>query len=229
MIVDRHAGHLLCCRLLRLRAARVPQPRGGRGRRRAAAPRPEHRIQIALGRGHHGDRALPRRLRHLRAAPERRRRRPGPDPIVPSRRGTRSVDVQVIGQQWEFTYRYPTYGGRRDVAARAPGEHADRLHVTSLDVVHSFWAYQLGVKADANPGRRQRRLRRDEGAAHVRASTAPSSAGSGTATCSTPARSSRRRVRRVGQAAAGRTSRRSASTCRPYSTTYLPDPQRRAG
>ena len=25
------------------------------------------------------------------------------------------------------------------------------LHVTSLDVIHSFWAYQLGVKADANP------------------------------------------------------------------------------
>jgi cytochrome c oxidase subunit 2 len=23
--------------------------------------------------------------------------------------------------------------------------------VTSLDVIHSFWAYQLGVKADANP------------------------------------------------------------------------------
>ena len=27
-----------------------------------------------------------------------------------------------------------------------------RLHVTSLDAIHSFWAYQLGVKADANPG-----------------------------------------------------------------------------
>jgi cytochrome c oxidase subunit II len=25
------------------------------------------------------------------------------------------------------------------------------LHVTSLDVIHSFWAIQLGVKADANP------------------------------------------------------------------------------
>ncbi len=25
------------------------------------------------------------------------------------------------------------------------------MHVTSLDVIHSFWAYQLGVKADANP------------------------------------------------------------------------------
>jgi cytochrome c oxidase subunit 2 len=23
--------------------------------------------------------------------------------------------------------------------------------VTSLDVIHSFWAYQLGIKADANP------------------------------------------------------------------------------
>jgi cytochrome c oxidase subunit 2 len=26
------------------------------------------------------------------------------------------------------------------------------FHVTSTDVLHSFWAYQLGVKADANPG-----------------------------------------------------------------------------
>ena len=26
------------------------------------------------------------------------------------------------------------------------------FNVTSLDVIHSFWAYQLGVKADANPG-----------------------------------------------------------------------------
>jgi cytochrome c oxidase subunit 2 len=25
------------------------------------------------------------------------------------------------------------------------------LHVTSLDVIHSFWARQLAVKADANP------------------------------------------------------------------------------
>jgi cytochrome c oxidase subunit 2 len=25
------------------------------------------------------------------------------------------------------------------------------FHVTSTDVIHSFWAYQLGVKADANP------------------------------------------------------------------------------
>ncbi len=33
-----------------------------------------------------------------------------------------------------------------------PANTLIRLHVTSLDVVHSFWAYGLGVKADANPG-----------------------------------------------------------------------------
>jgi cytochrome c oxidase subunit 2 len=26
------------------------------------------------------------------------------------------------------------------------------FNVTSIDVIHSFWAYRLGVKADANPG-----------------------------------------------------------------------------
>ena len=26
------------------------------------------------------------------------------------------------------------------------------LHVTSLDAIHSFWATELGIKADANPG-----------------------------------------------------------------------------
>ena len=33
-----------------------------------------------------------------------------------------------------------------------PVDTTIELHVTSLDVIHSFWAYQLGVKADANPG-----------------------------------------------------------------------------
>jgi len=37
-----------------------------------------------------------------------------------------------------------------------------RSNVTSLDVIHSFWAYQLEVKADANPLEKQRRLHQDE-------------------------------------------------------------------
>jgi cytochrome c oxidase subunit 2 len=64
----------------------------------------------------------------------------------------KALDVQVIGQQWEFTYRYPTYGGLETPHLVLPANTLIRLHVTSLDVIHSFWAYQLGVKADANPG-----------------------------------------------------------------------------
>jgi cytochrome c oxidase subunit II len=64
----------------------------------------------------------------------------------------KALDVQVIGQQWEFTYRYPTFGGVETPHLMLPANTLIRLHVTSLDAVHSFWAYQLGVKADANPG-----------------------------------------------------------------------------
>ena len=64
----------------------------------------------------------------------------------------KAMDVQVIAQQWEFTYRYPTYGGLETPHLYLPADTLIRLHVTSLDVVHSFWAVNLGVKADANPG-----------------------------------------------------------------------------
>jgi cytochrome c oxidase subunit II len=63
-----------------------------------------------------------------------------------------AMNVQVIGQQWAFTYRYPSYGGLETPHLVLPENTLIRLHVTSLDVVHSFWAYGLGVKADANPG-----------------------------------------------------------------------------
>jgi cytochrome c oxidase subunit II len=73
----------------------------------------------------------------------------GPSPVaVPS--GPK-LPVQVIGQEWMFTYRYPTYGGVETPHLVLPVNQMVELHVTSLDVIHSFWAYQLGVKADANP------------------------------------------------------------------------------
>ncbi len=62
------------------------------------------------------------------------------------------LQVQVIGQQWAFTYRYPSYGGVETPHLVLPVGQMVELHVTSLDVIHSFWAYQLGVKVDANPG-----------------------------------------------------------------------------
>ena len=62
------------------------------------------------------------------------------------------LQVQVIGQQWTWTYRYPQFGGMESSSLMLPVGMPVTFHVTSLDVIHSFWAYQLGVKADANPG-----------------------------------------------------------------------------
>jgi cytochrome c oxidase subunit 2 len=74
----------------------------------------------------------------------------GPSPIWTPASHT-VLPVQVIAQQWKFTYRYPTYGGMETTQLVLPDHTAIAFHVTSLDVIHSFWAYQLGVKADANP------------------------------------------------------------------------------
>jgi cytochrome c oxidase subunit 2 len=61
------------------------------------------------------------------------------------------LPIQVIAQQWKFTYRYPTFGGFETPNLMIPADTTVAFHVTSLDVIHDFWAYQLGVKADANP------------------------------------------------------------------------------
>ncbi len=72
----------------------------------------------------------------------------GPNPIATP--AGPKLPVQVIAQQWEFTYRYPTFGGLESSQLYLPADRLIEFHVTSLDAVHSFWAYQLGVKADAN-------------------------------------------------------------------------------
>jgi cytochrome c oxidase subunit 2 len=76
----------------------------------------------------------------------------GPGPIAYPANHQDAFPVQVIGQQWEFTYRYPSLGGMESSQLVLPAHKDIELHVTSLDVVHSFWAVELGVKADANPG-----------------------------------------------------------------------------
>jgi cytochrome c oxidase subunit II len=75
----------------------------------------------------------------------------GPAPIWKPN-AANPLQVQVIGQQWAFTYRYPQFGGMESSELLLPANRWVEFHVTSLDVIHSFWAYKLGVKADANPG-----------------------------------------------------------------------------
>jgi cytochrome c oxidase subunit 2 len=62
------------------------------------------------------------------------------------------LQVQVIGQQWRWTYRYPGHQGVETTQLEIPVGVEVQFNVTSLDVIHEFWAQQLAVKADANPG-----------------------------------------------------------------------------
>jgi cytochrome c oxidase subunit 2 len=78
----------------------------------------------------------------------------GPNPIATPAafKSGKALQVQVIAQQWQFTFRFPAYGGVETRSLELPEHTPVVLNVTSLDVIHSFWAYELGVKADANPG-----------------------------------------------------------------------------
>ena len=76
----------------------------------------------------------------------------GPTPLAVPKGAKAALRVQVIGQQWAWTFRYPGYRGVETPQLALPAGRLVELHVTSLDVNHSFWAYQLGVKADAIPG-----------------------------------------------------------------------------
>jgi cytochrome c oxidase subunit 2 len=75
---------------------------------------------------------------------------PNPDALPPN--ASQALQVQVIGQQWNWTYRFPGYGAVETAHLELPVGTLVEFHVTSLDVTHSFWAYELGVKADAVPG-----------------------------------------------------------------------------
>jgi cytochrome c oxidase subunit II len=151
----------------------------------------------------------------------------GPSPFSPLR-GESVLPVQVIGQQWQFSYRYPTYGGLETPHLVLPVGRQVELHVTSLDVVHSFWAYGLGVKADANPG--------EDNVAYV----TPSRVGTFDVRCSELCGiwhgymfdTGRIVDERRFEAWIEEQQRIFGPVLRylpPYSRTYLPDPQRRAG
>jgi cytochrome c oxidase subunit 2 len=60
--------------------------------------------------------------------------------------------VNVTGQQWVWNFTYPQQGGVQSDQLYLPVDRPVVFHVTSEDVIHSFWVVQLGVKVDANPG-----------------------------------------------------------------------------
>ena len=64
------------------------------------------------------------------------------------------LTIEIVGHQWCWEYRYP---GQGVVFANEPlvipvGKIV-AANVTSIDVVHSWFVPEFGVKMDANPGR----------------------------------------------------------------------------
>jgi cytochrome c oxidase subunit 2 len=62
-----------------------------------------------------------------------------------------TLQVNVTGQQWVWTYSYPGTG----VETRTldlPVNRPVQFNITSEDVTHGFWPAALGVQVDANPG-----------------------------------------------------------------------------
>jgi cytochrome c oxidase subunit II len=65
--------------------------------------------------------------------------------------GQSTLDIDVIGHQWWWEYRYP----QQDIVTASdlvvPVNTPIRLRIWSDDVIHSFWIPQLNGKTDANP------------------------------------------------------------------------------
>jgi len=63
----------------------------------------------------------------------------------------RPVTIDVYGQQWLWTFKYPGTGVESNQLVVPVGRQI-RFVVTSYDVTHGFWPNSLGVQIDANPG-----------------------------------------------------------------------------
>src|SRR5581483_9953742 len=161
-----HADPLPARRLLRLRADALPRP-GGRGRARRAAAAQRAARPGALGGGDRPDRPRARRLRHVRAAGDGRRRRPGPEPD--RRAGRRAEEARGAGDRAAVAVHLPLPVARRagERAARAARPHrrrAPRHLARRRPLVLGLRARREGGR---EPRRRQRRLRGDEGASRL--------------------------------------------------------------
>ena len=79
-------------------------------------------------------------------------------PIPPSGSGSgearaEPLRIDVVGQQWWWSLRYPGSGVHLRNELRLPVGRPVHIHVGSRDVIHSFWVPRLGGKLDAIPGR----------------------------------------------------------------------------
>ncbi len=62
-----------------------------------------------------------------------------------------ALQIEVIGHQWWWEFRYPEYGVTTANELVLPVGREVQLKMWSADVVHSFWVPRIGGKRDVNP------------------------------------------------------------------------------
>jgi cytochrome c oxidase subunit 2 len=71
---------------------------------------------------------------------------------APAATRARTVDIQIVGHQYYWLYRYP--GGQVSIdTMQAPVGDLVNLTVNAADVIHGWWIPALGGQIDAIPGR----------------------------------------------------------------------------
>jgi cytochrome c oxidase subunit 2 len=66
--------------------------------------------------------------------------------------GANPLRVDVVAQQFAWSFYYPAYGNKRSDVLRLPVNRSVVLRMTSRDVIHSFWVPEFSQKQDVVPG-----------------------------------------------------------------------------
>ncbi len=75
--------------------------------------------------------------------------------LLPHAERSDAMRVDVIAEQWRWVIQYPeAEGGLRQSinVMHIPADRPIDVHITSTDVIHSFWVPRLAGKMDAIPG-----------------------------------------------------------------------------
>lgn len=65
-----------------------------------------------------------------------------------------AMEINVVGSQWSWRFEYPDHGIVTNELIM-PVDKQAVLHLSSQDVIHSFWVPEFRVKQDALPGGRE--------------------------------------------------------------------------
>ncbi|MFN2135771.1 MAG: cytochrome c oxidase subunit II [Candidatus Promineifilaceae bacterium] len=63
-----------------------------------------------------------------------------------------AMEVEVIGRQWSWSFKYPTEGEFQSAELVLPVNQPIQLNMHSEDVLHDFWVPEFRVKQDLVPG-----------------------------------------------------------------------------